>query len=143
MGYNTQFEGVLKFKKPLSEFELLFIKTILGEDTRDHPDWKKSNIDASYIQLELTKDKSGIQYDGSEKFYNSVEAVNLVTMVMRDKFPDFCLEGSLIAQGEAVSDRWSLIINEWGLASRVDIQIKGQKIQCPHCEDYFYLEIEE
>jgi hypothetical protein len=138
MGYQTTFKGILKFKKELIGKELAFLNTILGEDCRDHPEWNESEL--TYIQWELTKDFSGIQWDNSEKFYNSVETVNLIIRLMNEKFNnEFDFTGELVCQGEDFDDRWKLAC-ENKEAKRIEIIMKGKKIECPHCEEYFILE---
>lgn len=39
MGYDTQFDGILKFKNELTLPQLAKIRTFLGEDCREHPEW--------------------------------------------------------------------------------------------------------
>ena len=141
MGYTTEFEGQLTFTKPLMAEQLAYLNTFLGENGRDHPEWVGPNLskEISYIQFELTKDFTGIQWDGSEKFYFAVEAVNLILVNMQAKYPDFGLYGSLTAQGEEIDDRWQLAIVD-GKAIRKDVPIIGQKVTCPHCNRDFVLE---
>lgn len=126
MGYTTKFSGALKFAAPLTAEQELFIKTILPddgyEDAADHPEWIKPDGFNSYIQLAVCQDKSGIQWDGSEKFYDAVDAVNTVILTMKGKFPDFALTGGLLAQGEEVGDVWTLVI-ENNVAVRHEINI--------------------
>lgn len=56
MGYTTEFEGVLKFKHELSVSQLKRLGEMLGEDSRDHPEWGKYNAGhTGYIQWEVTK----------------------------------------------------------------------------------------
>ena len=129
MGYTTQFSGILKFTNPLTAEEELALQPLMGEDTDSLK--KNDAIDfvmpegwrGGYIQLEIAKDKSGLQWDGSEKFYNAVETVNSVIMTMQKKFPDFGLKGGLIAQGEGVGDVWKLLIKD-GKAIGEDIKIE-------------------
>jgi len=142
MGYTTEFDGKLKFKNPLTAEQEIYLKTILPDndyqDTDDHPDWITPDGYRGYIQLEICEDKTGIQWDGSEKFRNSVEAVNTVVMTMQAKFPDFELEGELQAQGEEMTDRWSLIIVD-GKAFRKELIMSSDVITCPHCEEKIIL----
>lgn len=137
MGYSTDFKGVLKFKKELTSTQLGKLNSFLGEDCREHPEWNRKDL--SYIDLELTDDFSGIQWDGSEKTYDLVEKVQLVIDQMKKEYPDFELEGEILAQGEDIEDRWFLVV-ENNVASRRDIAITGTKIKCPHCGEHFILE---
>ncbi len=133
MGYQTEFEGTLTFKAPLIAEQELFLRTICSgdcENTDDHPEWKKPPGYTGYIQLEITSDKSGIKWDGNEKFYDAIHAVNT--------FPDFGLEGKLLAQGEILKDRWELVIAHDGYAAKQKIKIEGDCYQCPSCGEEVY-----
>ena len=137
MGYTTSFKGELKFTYDLSGKELKKLKSFLGEDCRQHPEWNR--IDLTYIDLELKDDFSGIGWDGSEKTYDLTEKVNLIIDEMRKEFQNFGFEGIMTAQGEDIEDRWTLAI-EKGKAVKREVVIKGQKIECPHCGETFILE---
>lgn len=140
MGYNTEFKGVLKFKNTVTTECLAELNKFFGEDCRDHPEW--GNTELTYIDLRLTKDFKGIEWnDETEKTYELEDKVNLVVDNIKNKFPEFELEGSLLAQGEDIEDRWKLLI-ENGKAVRKEIAVKGIKIQCPHCDETFFIESE-
>lgn len=137
MGYTTTFKGILQFDPELTAKQLAAINKILGEDCRDHPEW---NADGLYcIDLELTDDFSGIEWDGMEKTYQMEALVNVVIEEMRKQWPDFGLKGKLAAQGEDIEDRWELLIVD-GLAVRRDIVIAGKRIICPCCDEEFIIE---
>lgn len=136
MGYSTTFEGVLKFTSPLREDQSEFLGGILGEDWRDHPEWG-SVRDCYYIDLSITDDRLGLRWSGAEKTYGMVDAVNLVLRLCRDKWPDFGLSGSMLAQGEDIHDRWVLSISEDGTAKRSDAVFVGASVTCPHCSKSF------
>lgn len=141
MGYTTSFTGELKFATELTASQLAFLSSMLGEDTRDHPEWKRDpKAYVGYIDLELTKDFSGLQWSGAEKTYGLEESVNIITREMRIQWPDFRLVGSLNAQGESFEDRWSLVMAEDGTASKQEIVITGQRVECPHCGRKFIAE---
>jgi hypothetical protein len=137
MGYTTQFKGILKFTKELNGKELKKVKSFLGEDCRKHDEWGRTDL--SYIDLALTDDFSGLEWDGSEKTYDLQDKVNVIIDEMQKEFPDFGLEGFLVAQGEDVEDRWTLVI-ENGRAVQKPVEIKGVKIRCPHCSEEFIAE---
>ncbi len=140
MGYTTQFDGQLNFIKPLTAEEELELGNILQEDAREHPEWKlpEGCTYLSYIQFEITKDKTGIEWDQGEKFYSAEDAATLVIQVMQQKFPKFGLKGSLFAQGEEAGDIWILNIeNNKGV--RKEIPKPSDTISCPHCLGVFAL----
>lgn len=142
MGYTTEFQGQLNFLRPLTaEEELELMKYCSGdmENTGDHPDWLiPEGWRGGYIQFVITDDKTGIQWDGNEKFYDAEKAANCVLMNMRAKFPDFTLYGHLDAQGEEFDDRWQLRIGEDGIAYKKVVGIPGRCIRCPHCDEKVY-----
>lgn len=140
MGYSTEFSGELTFTNDLTSKQLAKVKSFLGEDCREHPEWGKTGM--TYIDLELLDDFSGLRWDGAEKTYELTEKINLIIDEMRKEYPDFGLEGSLLAQGEEIDDRWMLTI-ENGHAVERKIKIKGKKTTCPNCGEDFILETEE
>ena len=109
MGYSTEFIGELLFTKELKASEIVKIKSFLGQDCRNHPEWNAKQL--TYIDLEFTDDFTGLKWDGSEKTYDLVEKVNLIVDIMKKDYPDFGLKGSLLAQGEDIHDKWMLSID--------------------------------
>lgn len=141
MGYNTIFTGELKFTNDLTGKELGHLTTFLGEDARDHKEWKVDEDAFNYIDLRLLKDFSGIQWDDeTEKTYGFVEQVNFIIKEMRKIQPNFGLEGIITAQGEDYDDRWMLKVGKKGHAYEEKITLKGKKVTCPNCEEDFNLE---
>lgn len=136
MGYTTTFKGVLKFKSELTTSALCKLSEFLGEDCRQHPEW--GHTDLSYIDLELTKDYQGLKWDGSEKTYDLEVKVQLIIDQMRKEYPDFDLEGCLLAQGEDAGDRWELHVAN-GKAAKQDIPLSTDEIICPDCGHLFKL----
>ena len=142
MGYTTEFKGELRFKPELKASELAHLNKFLGDDIRDHLDWEKNKWSEELrysIDLELNEDYSGIEWTGTEKSYEMVAQVNYIISQMRKINPAFELEGSFLAQGEDLEDRWSLTIGDDGWAKKSEIAIIGQKVRCPHCEQSFFL----
>lgn len=142
MGYNTTFKGELKFTTEPTAKQLAALNSMFGEDCREHPEWgcgKNQNL--SYIDLVITEDFSGIRWDdGTEKTYSLHELVNVVLREMRKTWPDFGLTGQLLAQGEDVTDRWALVMEDDGLAHRREIAFTGQVMDCPHCGERIVIE---
>lgn len=147
MGYTTLFTGTLKFTKELKASELAYLTKILGVDLREMPELERVGIvpelaleSSQYsIDLKLTRDYSGLEWDGRQKSYVMESQVDFVISWMHQKYPDFGLEGHMNAQGEDVDDRWVLTI-ENNKAIKVETPPQGEKVQCPHCSGYFYLE---
>lgn len=142
MGYQTQFKGAVKFTRELTARELAYLKGMfwLDEDDFEKGGYIVPAERPHYIQYELTEDFDGIQWDGSEKFYKAVEAMNFIIVNMKAKFPDFGLTGRMTAQGEEFDDRWELVIGEDGMAHEVRTPPAGTVVKCPHCEEKFVLD---
>ena len=142
MGYNTDFQGQLTFTHIPTAPELAELNRMFGEDCRDHPEWDVyGGMGLSYIDLRLTRDFAGIEWDNeTEKTYDLPDKVNVVIRRMRATWPGFGLTGQLAAQGEDLTDRWALVIGDDGLARRVDIVLTGQVVACPDCGHTFVLE---
>lgn len=148
MGYTTEFQGALKFTKELSASQISYLSKILGVDFRDIKELmnltpkKDGEIsDLTYaIDLKFTADFAGLKWDGTEKSYEMDKQVEFVIAYMTKKYPDFGLQGFMNAQGEEVDDRWRLNV-ENNKVTVIKTPPKGKKIQCPHCGEYFYLEI--
>lgn len=138
MGYSTDFKGSLSFATEPTAAQLARLNEIFGEDCREHPEWAAPGL--YYIDLELSKDFGGIKWNDAEKTYYMPECVNLVTRLMRDQWPEFRLVGTLLAQGEEIDDRWRLVLDEAGNATKQVLQPSGKKVKCPHCEESFYVE---
>ena len=144
MGYTTDFAGQLNFTRELTAKELSIVKSFLGKSVSDHPDWeKKTDTRLGYIDLEITSSFDGVEWDGSEKTYDMEELVNVLILNVRKQIPDFGLTGQLNAQGEEVGDVWVLKIDDDGFAVKVETPPDGEKICCPHCDEYFYYKKED
>jgi hypothetical protein len=146
MGYSTDFYGSLDFTQPLTPDQKLKLKEFLGEDIRDHEDWTKgTEFEDKWltnIDLRLTEDMKGLEWDESEKTYDLVEKVNLILFHMRKLWSDFGLKGRMDARGESSDDTWVLAIDDSGKAICIDAPVLAvdTKITCPHCQTDFKLE---
>ena len=138
MGYSTKFTGELKFSAEATAPQLYALKEMMEEDCREHPEWNAPGL--YYIDLELNDDFTGVKWNGAEKTYDLDKIVNVILRVMREKWPQFGLTGTLLAQGEDIKDRWALQMGADGLAHKVTVAMTGRVIQCPHCEKSFALE---
>jgi hypothetical protein len=144
MGYNTDVTGNLKIGKDLSTECYIKLKTFMGADIREHPEWKarkkphswdpKNGSVMTHICFEITDDNLHIQWDGSEKFYDIPEKIKLIIVNMTKDFPNFILDGELICQGEKRDDRYKIYVvhNEVTIEEEEPITLKSE-IRCPHC----------
>ena len=142
MGYSTDFKGRLEIVPELTASQLAKLSSYLGEDVRDHKEWGVNDKECPFyfIDLQLTKDFKALEWNGSEKTYGMVEAVNFIIQEMRKELPAFSLVGHLLAQGDDIDDRWTLVVEGGGLARKVDWVPAGRKVECPECGHQFYLE---
>jgi len=139
MGYITIFSGALFFNEPLSEMQKLEIEQYLGEDFRDHSDWKGPN-GATYIDLKFVYGAYGkavgLQWNPYvEKTHHLTEIVQFIVDTMREKgWPSFGVTGELEAQGEDPDDRWFLRATKDGNVE----EVKGVLVPCDQVdlEDY-------
>lgn len=129
MGYNTQFSGTLLFPPEMTIREVLRVQRFLGEDCREHPEWGDTEL--TWIDLSLTGDASGLEWNGGEKSYNMEEKIELIINNMRKDFPDFYLNGILAAQGEEIDDRYKIIVNANGVFKATLLSETEGMITCP------------
>lgn len=115
MGYDTKFAGELKFTCGLNDEQMEHLNGILGESSFDHPEWDDTDVD--YVELEMTDDNDGLQWNGTEKVSDMEEQINVVIREMQKKYPEFGLAGKIMAQGEDLEDRYAITI-VGGLAIR-------------------------
>lgn len=138
MGYNTDYIGTLQFIEELKASQIVKLQDILGEDCRDHPEWKDQH-NLTYIDLKLTDDFTGIEWNGSEKSYDIPLKLKLIIRLIRETWPEFKgFEGKMLAQGEDIEDKWELIAEGDSIITK-EIPIDGRIMECPHCgEKYIY-----
>ena len=131
MGYSTDFNGVLEFKEELTASQLAKVKGFLGEDCREHKDWEDA-LGLTWVDLEITDDFTGLEWDGSEKTYDLVDKINMIIVNMRKTYPAFGLTGTMLAHGEEFMDVWEIVM-ENGFAVRKEGTLTGEVIECPSC----------
>lgn len=121
MGYLTVFYGTFEFDCDMNlKRDLGKLKSMMGGDAREHPEWNNPN-DVHYIDLCMTDDMAGIEWDGSEKSGDMADMVNLVIDEMRKVNPGFKLKGSMKAQGDEPDDQYFIQIDENGRAVRKEM----------------------
>ena len=119
---------------------MAYVQTLMGFDLpSDFKGYIYPHGKPHYVQLGLTTDKTGIRWDGNEKFYDAVEAVNFVIDNARTRIPDFGLSGQFEAQGEEIGDHWFLTIGDDGFAKRAEAPKVGDNVICPSCGHKFLL----
>jgi hypothetical protein len=149
MGYSTEFSGTVYFENELTASQIAAINGIFNEDIRQHPEWvplldaSDENTYLNYVALEFNKDFTGIEWDGSEKTNGMVEFLNLIRNYMESiGKPIVYKDSEMFAQGEEATDRWWVKV-ENNVARGVTITVTGRKVECPHCESEFLIDMEE
>lgn len=142
MGYSTEYKGILYFKNELMASEIAHLIKFLGEDIRDLG-FTEEDVEGYWfhIQLEITDDYDGIQWNGSEKTTDMEHIINFITKQMRKQYSKFELTGELFAQGQEFGDVFKIVMQD-GVAIRKEIIIEGNIIKCPECEKKFILKEE-
>ncbi len=138
MGYMTEFKGELKFTTEMTGTQLAEVKSFCDADIREHPEWGKAKT-FNYFFLTLLDDFSGLKWNGVENARGMVEQVNIITLNMCKRWPDFGLTGRMLAQGEYIDDRWELVVED-GVATKEDVAVTGTRIMCPCCNETFAYE---
>lgn len=109
MGYTTEFQGYIAINEPLLP-KTLDKLAFLGEDSSEFPELTKGAPDG-YCQWMLVHDYDGhanvLKWDGGEKFYDSFEWMQFIVRVV---LADYTCDGVIEAQGEEMSDRWLLVV---------------------------------
>lgn len=153
MSYDTKYNGILLFNKELTTKQLCFLSTFLRKNTENHPEWSKykgygelMTKHGGSIDLEISSDFLGLQWNGRGSNYNMVEAITFLINAMKTVVDDFTLTGQFDCRGEELDDIWTLII-ENDEAKRMDVyktisikDVKNGKAICPHCKSIFKLE---
>lgn len=144
MGYNTKYDGQLRFAHVVTVRQIALLNQVLGESAIDLAKQlgKPRSDEYGYIDLELAPDLSALKWSGSEKTYFLDKSINLVIDYLRKHTGDFRLSGSMTAQGEDVSDRRELFIDDDGYAHERKIAPVGAVIICPECSHKFIIDKE-
>jgi hypothetical protein len=125
MGYTTEFEGKIAIEPPLD--------LPLWHQLNDYADGdshaEEGTCPGGYCQWVPTKDGTGLQWDGNEKFYNSPEWMKHLIEAFIAPTGRIC-NGTLFAQGEERGDVWHLIVeNNKVFTKKINRQVVEQVIE--------------
>jgi len=159
MGYTTEFEGVIKVTPPLSVEEINYLNMFSdsrrmereagpyyvgdGEDDVIEHNSPPKGQPGLWCQWIPTEDGSGIEWDGSEKFYHaelwmqylidhffgSDAIAKQVNPDASDFLHPHSFEGIIEAFGEEREDVWRLRIDESGQQVVVDLGEVGIEVK--------------
>lgn len=158
MGYTTEFSGQINIDPPLNHEEIVYLTKFAGArrmkcdqgpyyvDRGDFmgqangPDVIDYNSPPEgqpglWCQWEPTEDGRAIEWNGTEKFYDSVEWMQyLIDHFLRPEAlakgvlpflqANHILNGTIKAQGEDIDDRWELVVRD-NLVSEVRLSEDG------------------
>ncbi|HEY1035564.1 MAG TPA: hypothetical protein VGE09_11345 [Pseudoxanthomonas sp.] len=155
MGYTTEFQGQINIEPPLSAEEITFLKKFnetrrmdrrngpyhvdgtgdFGQghdsDVRDY-NRPPAGQPGLWCNWTPTDDGTAIEWDGGEKFYDSLEWMQYLIehflapgAKAATELPflqaNHVLNGTIKAQGEEMDDRWKLIVTD-NAVSRADLE---------------------
>lgn len=105
MGYTTKFSGKIHITPPLSEEEMGVLAEHYSEDS-----WPFSpeRPQRSYCQWVPSDYGAGIQWDGGEKFYDSMQWMEY--LIGQFFGHSHLCNGEILAQGEEMGDVWKLVV---------------------------------
>jgi len=134
MGYTTTFTGKVTIEPPLDAAEVAFLKRFSRER------YEEPRYPGYYCQWIATEDGTAIEWDGAEKFYDSVEWMEYLIQnflgpgirVTAGRTPETAaltvlkrnhiLNGVIDANGEEAGDIWRLVVKD-NQVSRVEAVI--------------------
>jgi len=154
MGYTTEFSGSISINPPLNQQEIEFLRKFnetrrmdrrngpyhvegsgfgRGDDTdvidQNRPPAGQPGL---WCQWVPTDDGTAIEWDGGEKFYDSLEWMRylidhflkpgaLAHGIVDGLQANHICNGTIKAQGEEMDDRWKLIVTD-NQVSRIDLE---------------------
>lgn len=111
MGYDTKFKGVVSLQPPLTGEQIAKLRDFAETRHSDSRDELLPGMPGLYCQWIPTRDGSGIEWDGGEKFYESLKWMKY----LMEKFITpwgIKADGEMVAQGHDISDRWLLRVKD-------------------------------
>lgn len=130
MGYSAHYTGEFTFSADIGQVGIRLLNRLLQSraDLRER-EWVQYFADLGvipaedqyFIHLNFNDDFTALKPSGSEGsiYYASmVDAVELITSILRTAHPGIKLQGSMEAVGED-GERWKIVIDEAGIAKEV------------------------
>lgn len=134
MGYTTNFDGIIQFDRELTVEEFRELEDLASEPWES--DYYKKFAETrpdSYLQWEPTRDGTGLEWNGGEKFYNYIEWLEwLMTHFFEPK--GIRCNGIVNWQGEEIGDLGKITVGNNVVTTE---EIKIDKIKCPNCGEEF------
>lgn len=148
MGYNTSFTGKIRILSEDANASFAIVSGLLDrfDDAEKmaadfhFPEDKLDSDRAGYFALSVKDDNDGsfLTWDGSEKTYGMVNALNILMFAAKSISPSIIFHGEMVAQGEGVGDIWGVSVKD-SFATRVEFEIGSDKreVCCPACGKRF------
>ena len=133
MGYTTKFTGSFKLNTQMNNFGFFDILTT-WQDRHKISTPNNIKIPDGYCQWVLNKDRTAIEWDGNEKFYEYSEWLQCVIDLLKPA--GFILTGKVEYQGEDISDHGWIEVKENMIKM---IKLEEKNVTCPHCGHQFHL----
>jgi hypothetical protein len=134
MGYTTSFHGVIKFDRELTLGEYRELEDLAEYEPETYKKYSDKTPDNGYNQWEPTKDGWGLQWNGSEKFYDYVEWLQwLIDYFFKPH--KIMLNGIFTYQGEEIGDVGRIEVKD-NVVKQVKLDIEGA-VECPKCGNVF------
>lgn len=108
MGYSTTFKGEIRFNRPLTSDEAAEVTNLC---TQRHDDYAAIMLPSIHCDWELTPDRQGLRWNGSEKSYEMDAWLELIISHMLDEW-DVIANGTVDAQGQHPDDVWRLHVED-------------------------------
>lgn len=130
MGYTTDFKGRFELNKPLTVPDANELNAF--RDERHEGD----GFPSYYCQWVPTQDGLGVEWDGTEKFYEYVEWLQyIIERFLEPK--GYILNGVMRYQGEDIEDVGRIEV-KGNIVTKVELDATGV-VECPGCGHKFKL----
>lgn len=132
MGYTTHFEGCVRVHPPLTPEEYNFWRAMADHDQREKGPWQIPNPPGYRCQWEPSRDGTSFAWDGNEKFYDSVEWMEVIVGCLQTT--GHRCDGDIVAHGERRGDVWLLRVRN-NVVTRVEGRLGfAEAVDIPEAE---------
>lgn len=111
MGYQTDFEGRINLSRELTDSEARVIRDFAEERHGGNIGGYTTRVQGYWCNWEPTKDLTGIEWNGAEKFYDADE---WMALIVEDFIAPWGIvaNGVINAQGEEGGDVWRIVVRD-------------------------------
>jgi len=116
MGYTTKFRGCVAVEPALTLEHYQALKSLY--DPESESPFRTKDCPTGYCQWQPNRQGTALEWDGGEKFYDSVEWMSAIADQLTQR--GYTLNGEIEAQGEEVGDHWKLVVRR-GVVSEIPL----------------------